>query len=172
MTKPWHRAGPGRLPQVRILLCASVAFPLLATGASAADLETDLNWLSPPASDTAPAWNAWGSLGGAWNSDTESFGEFVIFAPLMQDENSLFFGEFRGRYFEDDLLAGNAALGVRQMTDSGFNLGAWVGLDVFQSAADNTFGQRRCRPGSTSAPTAISPSPIRRKPPTEPPRWS
>jgi len=65
-----HRAKPGRLSRIRALLCTSAAFPLTVAGALAADLESDLNWLSTPAAETAPAWNAWASLGGAWNSDT------------------------------------------------------------------------------------------------------
>lgn len=109
------------------------------TAAVAADLFAD-DVFTPTVGDPNPNWNGWASLGGAWNSDTESFGEITVFGPLWQDGDSLFFGEVRGRIFEDDLLAGNAALGIRQMTASGFNLGAWVGLDVFQSQADNTFG--------------------------------
>jgi hypothetical protein len=138
-----HRAKPGRLSQIRALLCASVALPVVTNSAVAADLDAGTGWTPEPLSSSAFAarWNSWASLGGAWNSDTESFGEFVIFAPFWQDSDSLFFAEARGRYFEDDLLAGNAALGLRQMTDSGFNLGGWLGLDVFQSVSDNTFGQ-------------------------------
>ena len=126
---------------IRAFLCASVALPLATTAALAADLSSGPTWTTEPAAPVIERWNGWGSLGGGWNSDSESYGEFVIFAPFMQDENSLLFGEARGRYFEDDLLAGNAAIGIRQMTGSGFNLGAWVGLDVFQSVSDNTFGQ-------------------------------
>ena len=120
---------------------ASITLPLALTAAQAADLEPGSDWLTVPTAPVSERWNGWASLGGAWSSDSESFGEFVIFGPLWQDDDSLLFGEGRGRYFEDDLLAGNAAIGIRQMTGSGFNLGAWVGLDVFQSAADNTFGQ-------------------------------
>ena len=129
----------------RSWLLSTAVLPMAAglplAGAAAADLESDADWLTAPAAVTE-RWNGWASLGGAWNSETESFGEFVIFGPLWQDDDSLLFGEARGRYFEDDLIAGNAAIGIRQMTDSGFNLGAWVGIDVFESAV-----RQHLRPG-------------------------
>lgn len=125
------------------LLATSFLVPVVASlslsGALADDLGTGVDQSAPPAFETR--WNGWSSFGRAWNSNTKNYGEIAVFAPFAQDENSLFFGEVRGRFFEDDLLAGNAALGVRKMTDSGFNFGAWVGLDVFETISDNRFGQ-------------------------------
>ncbi len=86
-------------------------------------------------------WTPWFELGGFYNSDDASRGEFMVFVPLMQSSSTLLFLDGRGKLFEDDVQVGNLALGYRQMTSSGFNLGAWIGGDVRSTTLNNTFWQ-------------------------------
>lgn len=101
--------------------------------ASATAQATDINF--------DQRWGPWASLTGAYSTEQSSYGEFAVFAPLAQTPSSLFFTELQGRYIDGDILEGNAALGYRVMSQSGFNLGAWAGLDVRRTGYDNTFGQ-------------------------------
>lgn len=86
-------------------------------------------------------WGAWAEFGGFYGTDESSYGELIVFAPLAQTRDSLVFTEIRGEYFEHDVLEANAAIGYRRMLGSGWNLGAWAGLDVRYTENDNTFGQ-------------------------------
>lgn len=102
--------------------------------------------LSTPVGAQDPAeferrWNAWGEISGAFGSNESSLGGLTIFLPVTQSPNSLVFTEFQATYFEGDILSGNAALGYRKMTGSGFNFGIWGGLDVSRTDDGNTFGQ-------------------------------
>jgi hypothetical protein len=83
----------------------------------------------------------WAELGGFYGTDNSSFGEAIVFAPVMQGSRDLLFFEERGKLFEGEVREGNYALGFRQMTSSGFNLGAWLGGDIRNSALENTFNQ-------------------------------
>ncbi len=89
----------------------------------------------------AANWDPYLSLGGYYGSDNTSYGEVGIFAPLAQDGSSLWFTEFQGKFFENDVSEGNAAIGYRQMMGDGYNLGAWVGLDLRNTFSDNMFTQ-------------------------------
>ena len=40
-----------------------------------------------------------------------------------------------------EAIEGNLAVGYRQMTASGFNFGAWIGVDGIRTPSDNFFGQ-------------------------------
>jgi hypothetical protein len=91
---------------------------LPAPTALAADLST-----APVASDynfVDLKWGPWVELGGTYGTEESSYGEAAVFAPLMQGPDWLAFTEIRGKYFEGDLLEGNAMLGYRKMT--GFRL--------------------------------------------------
>jgi hypothetical protein len=103
---------------MRSALLASAALIQLSTTTLAADPVVG--------SDFEGLWGAWGEAGGTYGTDESSFGELILFAPLMQDPDSLFFTQINGKYFESELIEGNFALGLREMTASGFNLGAWA----------------------------------------------
>jgi len=81
----------------------------------------------------------WAELGGFYGTDNTSFGKAIVFAPLTQGSHDLLFFEGRGKLFEEEAREGNFALGYRQMTSSGFNLGIWLGGDVRNSELGNTF---------------------------------
>jgi hypothetical protein len=49
---------------------------------------------------TAPKWMPWAELGGFYGTDNTSFGEAIVFAPLMQGSRDLLFFEGRGKLFE------------------------------------------------------------------------
>ncbi|MCI5074643.1 hypothetical protein [Oricola sp.] len=110
------------------LLSTTFLVPALASTSAVAD-------------EAAQGWSGWTALGGYYGSEGSSYGELVLFAPLHQTDDSLFFTDIRGKLFEGEILEGNAAVGFRQMTGSGFNLGVWGGLDVRRTANDNVFGQ-------------------------------
>jgi hypothetical protein len=97
------------------------------------------------AGDAAPTlaqkWMPWFEFGGFYGTDNTSFGEAILFTPVMQGRRDLMFFEGRGKLFEEQAREGNFALGYRHMTASGFNLGIWVGGDVRHSELGNTFDQ-------------------------------
>ncbi|MEX3009437.1 right-handed parallel beta-helix repeat-containing protein [Hoeflea sp. TYP-13] len=92
-------------------------------------------------SDPAAKWHGWLEFGGYYGTDRTSRGEVTVFAPIVQTPDSLFFLDIKGKFFEQNNQEGNFALGYRKMTDSGFNLGAWVGTDIRATSLDNTFWQ-------------------------------
>jgi hypothetical protein len=115
---------------------------LAPTAAMAGDLYAAPDLYTAPAPVTFDQrWGAWGEIGGTYGTEESSYGDIAIFLPLAQTPDSLFFTELRGKYFEGNLLEGNAMLGYRKMTASGFNLGIWGGLDGLHTDSDNSFGQ-------------------------------
>ena len=93
----------------------------------------------PPAADK---WEAWTELGGyAANRSYARRGELALWAPLVQDADSLFFFDLRGQLFAEDQQEANAALGYRFMTSSGWNPGVWVGFDRRNSEFGTNFDQ-------------------------------
>ncbi|WP_261841194.1 inverse autotransporter beta domain-containing protein [Aliamphritea ceti] len=86
-------------------------------------------------------WQPWLEVGGFAGSDNASRGEAALFVPLYQAEDRMLFTELRGKLFTEGSREGNVALGYRQMLDSGWNLGGWVGLDQRVSTSDNRFRQ-------------------------------
>lgn len=112
----------------KLTLCCLAGIAAFGTTAAAQDL-------------SAPKWTPWLEFGGFYGSNDTSRGEAVLWVPLAQGNTSLLFGEARGKLFEDDLREGNFALGYRQMTPGGWNLGLWGGYDVRRSAFGNTFHQ-------------------------------
>ena len=56
-------------------------------------------------------------------------GEADFFLPLIQDGNSLFFGNARLRVADHDNHEGNLGLGYRKMLEGGWNLGGYGYFD-------------------------------------------
>jgi len=83
----------------------------------------------------------WWEFGGYFNTDDTSRGEVVIFSPLAQSDRSLLFLDARGQFFEHDTQESNLALGLRQMTASGWNLGVWSSWDHRNTSHDIGFDQ-------------------------------
>jgi hypothetical protein len=81
-----------------------------------------------------PKWDPWAELGGYWGSDDSSRGVGELWAPLLQGPTALLFFDGRFQLFEEDVREGNAALGLRKMPPSGWNVGAWVSGDVREEA--------------------------------------
>jgi hypothetical protein len=47
-------------------------------------------------------WTPWAEFGGFYGTDNSSFGEAIVFAPLMQGSRDLLFFEGRGKVFEEE----------------------------------------------------------------------
>jgi hypothetical protein len=93
------------------------------------------------AAESAPKWDAWLDGGAFYNNRDEKRGESTLWVPFMQSPMSVFFGEVRGKIFEESQREGNFALGYRQMLGNGWNLGAWGGYDVRSTSLGSTFSQ-------------------------------
>ncbi len=83
-------------------------------------------------------WTAWFEMGGKLSDELHN-GEAELFVPLLGDGNSLLFVDFEGRIFEDSIRDGNFALGYREMTNTGFNAGVWIGYAPFRSENGNVY---------------------------------
>lgn len=68
-------------------------------------------------------------------------GEIDFFMPLSQDNDTLFFSDIRMRKDNNSGGEGNFGLGVRQMLDSGWNIGAYSYFDRRKTSNDNYFNQ-------------------------------
>lgn len=88
----------------------------------------------------SPRWNPWIEFGGRV-SDGRAIGEANLFAPLMQNRDTLVFADVRGMFDDTDAREGNFGLGVRRMLSNGWNLGAYGYFDIRRSSLDNTFHQ-------------------------------
>ncbi|MGI9405056.1 MAG: right-handed parallel beta-helix repeat-containing protein, partial [Hyphomicrobiaceae bacterium] len=94
-------------------------------------------------------WHPWFEIGGYYNrrddDGTGSFGtsrgETTAFVPITGGPRNLVFGQLTAKFFEDEAMEGNFAIGYRRMLPSGFNFGAWIGADVRDTEIDNTFWQ-------------------------------
>lgn len=76
-------------------------------------------------------------MGGGQN-DT---GQGLLFIPLSQDEESLFFADLRGNIFDDSSAEGNFGLAYRRMINDQWIAGAYGFFDVRRSEYDNIFRQ-------------------------------
>jgi len=92
------------------------------------------------AGEAGAKWAPWLEAGGFASSE-RSRGEVNAFAPLYQNETGLLFADIKGKLFTESAKEGNFALGYRQMTDFGWNLGIWAGYDLRESEYNNTFKQ-------------------------------
>ncbi|MFZ5734078.1 MAG: inverse autotransporter beta domain-containing protein, partial [Pseudomonadota bacterium] len=88
---------------------------------------------------SAPKWSPWLEFGGYYSSES-SRGEAAAFAPLLQNQSSLFFFDLRTKLFEQAVNEGNFALGYRQMIGD-WNLGLWAGYDRRRTAFGSVFNQ-------------------------------
>jgi hypothetical protein len=73
----------------RTLLASASLISLSAGAAEAADLAT--------VADFEARWGAWGEIGGTYGTEESSFGELIVFAPLWQDPDSLFFTQINAK---------------------------------------------------------------------------
>lgn len=86
-------------------------------------------------------WGTWLDGGAFYNNKDEARGESTLWVPFMQSPTSVFFGEARGKLFEESQQEGNFALGFRHMYGAGWNLGLWGGYDVRNTESGSTFHQ-------------------------------
>src|SRR5262245_32030400 len=93
-----------------------------------------------PEGGSTAKWHPWFELGG-YAGNENSRGELVLWAHLLQSSKSLVFADVRGKFFEDEQREGNAALGYRQMLQSGWNIGGWAGFDSRNTTLRSRFGQ-------------------------------
>jgi len=139
----------------------------LTNGAAAAFLALSLA-ASPVSGDEAEAplddgrkWETWTELGGyASNRSYARRGELALWAPFSQDADSLFFLDLRGKLVAEDQQEGNAALGYRFMTSSGWNPGIWIAsTGATASSAPISIrspsASKPCRPIGICASTAM-----------------
>lgn len=68
-------------------------------------------------------------------------GQGLLFVPLAQDEESLFFADLRGNIFDNSSAEGNFGLAYRRMIDDQWIAGAYGFYDVRRSQYDNIFRQ-------------------------------
>lgn len=68
-------------------------------------------------------------------------GEADLFLPLWQNEDTLLFGNLRGRIDDNDSHEGNYGIGLRQMQGNGWNLGGYAYFDHRNSPYGNSFNQ-------------------------------
>lgn len=97
-------------------------------------------WVLLAAPAHADKWSPW-IEGGGFLSNERDRGEVTAFVPLLQNERGLLFADVKGKLFSESVKEGNFALGYRQMTEQGWNLGVWGGYDIRESETGNTFGQ-------------------------------
>jgi hypothetical protein len=89
----------------------------------------------------APKWHPWVEFGGLGATDDDNRGVVELWSPILQGPTALFFFDGRFQFIADDAQEGNAQFGLRKMTPSGWNLGAWGSFDVRETSLDNTFWQ-------------------------------
>lgn len=68
-------------------------------------------------------------------------GQGRIFAPLMQDDASLLFGDIRLMYTDQQAYEGNFGLGYREIINNRRLWGAYGFFDIKETALNNTFYQ-------------------------------
>jgi hypothetical protein len=115
-----------RLAACGLLTAALFSFPLAATA------QPD---------PYAPKWHPWVEFGGLGADDDDSRALGELWMPLLQGPSALFFFDGKFQFFEEDVREINAALGLRKMTASGWNLGAWFSGDLRETSNDNSFWQ-------------------------------
>lgn len=88
-------------------------------------------------------WTAWVELGAhAANKHAGAqHDEGAFWAPLLQGHTTLLFADVHGKFFDEDQHEGNAAIGYREMLQSGWNLGVWTGIDRRHTLTGATFSQ-------------------------------
>ncbi|BDW89233.1 inverse autotransporter beta domain-containing protein [Thalassospira tepidiphila] len=87
-----------------------------------------------------PKWGPHIDLEGKGGTD-RNLGETDLFIPLWQDEDTLTFTSLRARMDDNNSHEGNFGLGIRQMLDSGWNIGGYGYFDRRHSPYGNKFNQ-------------------------------
>lgn len=114
--------------RVRNLVLTSCVWPILALHPAAAQESVALKWGPHVDLEVKPG-------------TRRSLGELDYFLPLSQDGRTLYFANLRGRFASGGSQEGNFGLGMRRMTDGGWNFGAYAYLDRRRSEQGNYFSQ-------------------------------
>ncbi|WP_340117741.1 inverse autotransporter beta domain-containing protein [Pelagibius sp. 7325] len=88
----------------------------------------------------AAKWGPWIDFEGKAGTK-RNLGEADAFLPLAQDADTLFFGNAKFRFDDQESLEGNFGLGARHMLDDGWNLGAYGYYDHRRSENDESYHQ-------------------------------
>ena len=88
----------------------------------------------------APKWGAHVEAEGKYGTE-RSLGEVGLFAPLWQDDDTLFFTDIRGRIDSRDSSEGNFGLGLRHQVNNDWALGGYAFYDRRKTDFGNTFNQ-------------------------------
>ena len=100
-----------------------------------------LAMIAPDAlAQSAPKWDAHIEIGGRFGGDRQS-GDVEVFVPLWQDQDSLVFGNIRGKLGSDGDTEGNFGLGYRTKIDGAWILGVNGYFDVLETQFNNVFYQ-------------------------------
>src|SRR5690606_34194766 len=70
-----------------------------------------------------------------------SIGEMDAFIPVAQDDSSLLFLDFRGKFDDDASREGNFGLGYRHIMDGSWIAGTYVFYDRRRTELGNLFNQ-------------------------------
>lgn len=89
---------------------------------------------------SAPKWGPHLDLEGKAGTD-RNLGETDLFIPLWQDQDTLTFTSLRARMDDNNSHEGNFGLGIRQMLDTGWNIGGYGYFDRRHSPYGNKFNQ-------------------------------
>ncbi|WP_339726859.1 right-handed parallel beta-helix repeat-containing protein [uncultured Gimesia sp.] len=116
---------------LRLLICCIICF-FLTSQSSAQDPE----WFEEEDYLYRAYFDFTGMAGGV-----NETGQGLLFVPLSQDEESLFFADLRGNIFDNSSAEGNFGLAYRRMIDDQWIAGAYGFYDVRRSQYDNIFRQ-------------------------------
>ncbi|WP_254869698.1 inverse autotransporter beta domain-containing protein [Thalassospira sp. HF15] len=89
---------------------------------------------------SGPKWGPHLDLEGKGGTD-RNLGETDLFIPLWQDQDTLTFTSLRARMDDNNSHEGNFGLGIRQMLDTGWNIGGYGYFDRRHSPYGNKFNQ-------------------------------
>lgn len=96
--------------------------------------------LAEPASPDRPKWGPHIDLEGRAGTK-RNLGEADLFIPVLQDADTMLFSSIRSRIDDAGSSEGNFGLGVRQMLEAGWNLGAYAYYDRRRTDTGNYFSQ-------------------------------
>lgn len=122
-----------RAPFILGLATSSLILLLVPAQLSAESPE----WMDEGGEDLYRAYFDFSGMAGGVNDA----GQGLLFVPLAQDEESLFFADLRGNIFDNSSAEGNFGLAYRQMIDDQWIAGAYGFYDVRRSEYNNIFKQ-------------------------------
>ena len=96
----------------------------------------------PPAmaQDNQDKWQGHVEAEGKWGTE-RSLGEIGVFLPAWQDDDTLLFGDVRGRFDDQESSEGNFGFGARQQISDKWILGGYAFYDRRHTENNNTFDQ-------------------------------